>query len=152
MYKTPINTLEKLKERIVAACETIRNTSGIFERVLISMRRWAQTCLSSEGGHFNNFYKIKSNKTKYSHTKMSIANYFFFLKNFREHVCRKNNFCKLNIWFYILLTHFKIRNTIWRIFEDILKTLLKKIHQPVAKKLNRYGHILMWTFLHKMTW
>lgn len=55
VYKTPINTLEDLRERIVASCETIRNTPGIFERVRNSMRRWAEACLLSEGGHFQQF-------------------------------------------------------------------------------------------------
>lgn len=55
VYKTPVNTLEDLRERIVASCETIRNTPGIFQRVRNSMRRRAEACLLSEGGHFQQF-------------------------------------------------------------------------------------------------
>lgn len=55
VYKTPINTVEDLRERIVASCEIIRNTPGIFARVRNSMRRRADACLLSEGGHFQQF-------------------------------------------------------------------------------------------------
>jgi hypothetical protein len=55
VYKTPVNTLEDLRERIVASCETIRNTPGIFERVRNSMRKRAEACLLSEGSHFQQF-------------------------------------------------------------------------------------------------
>lgn len=55
VYKTPIHTVEELRERIVTAFETIRNTPGIFERVRASMRRRIESCIISEGGHFQQF-------------------------------------------------------------------------------------------------
>lgn len=55
VYTTPINTLEELQERIVTAFETIRNTPGILQRVRESMRRRAEACLFSQGGHFQQF-------------------------------------------------------------------------------------------------
>jgi hypothetical protein len=48
----PIQNQEDLRNRIVAGCETIRNTPGIFERVRQSMRRRAEACIMAAGGHF----------------------------------------------------------------------------------------------------
>lgn len=55
VYRRPINTVADLRDRIVAACETIQNTQGIFERVRASMRRRVESCILSEGGHFQQF-------------------------------------------------------------------------------------------------
>jgi len=55
VYTSPINTVEELRERIVAACDGIQNTPRIFERVRNSMRRRAEACRLSEGGHFQQF-------------------------------------------------------------------------------------------------
>ena len=55
VYKTPIHTVEELRERIVAAFETIRNIPGIFVRVRASMRSRIETCIISEGGHLQQF-------------------------------------------------------------------------------------------------
>lgn len=52
VYSTPIETEEELRNRIVASCQTIRNTPGIFQRVRGSMRRRAEACILAEGGHF----------------------------------------------------------------------------------------------------
>lgn len=55
VYTRPIATLEELKERKVTACDEIRNTPGIFQRVRTSSRRRAETCILSRGAHFQQF-------------------------------------------------------------------------------------------------
>lgn len=55
VYTSPINTVEDLRGRIVAACNRIKHTPGIFHRVRSSMRRRAEACILSEGGHFQQF-------------------------------------------------------------------------------------------------
>lgn len=52
VYAVPINNAEMLRERIFAACESIRNRPGIFERVRQSMTRRVYACIESGGGHF----------------------------------------------------------------------------------------------------
>lgn len=56
MYKTPINTLEELRERMVASSETIRNTREIFEEVRNSMQRRPKHTYRATS---NNFYNTK---------------------------------------------------------------------------------------------
>ena len=42
VYTSPINTIEKLRERIVAAYNKIKSSPGIFKQVRNSMRRRAE--------------------------------------------------------------------------------------------------------------
>lgn len=55
VYTTPIENEDDLINRIIAACNTVRNTPGIFERVRSSMRRRAESCIIVGGGHFQQF-------------------------------------------------------------------------------------------------
>jgi len=55
VYDTPVATVEVLRNRIIAACEKIRNTPGIFERLRQSMRRRCEACIDAEGNHFQQF-------------------------------------------------------------------------------------------------
>lgn len=52
VYTTPVNTLDDLRNRILDAFETIRNTPRVFENVRASMRRRAEACIRVGGGHF----------------------------------------------------------------------------------------------------
>ena len=56
-YDTPVATVEVglLRNRIIAACEKIRNTLGISERLRQSMRRRSEACIDAEGNHFRQF-------------------------------------------------------------------------------------------------
>ena len=50
VYRTPIQDLQSLRARIMAGCETIRNTPGIFQRIRDSIRRRVDACINA----FNN--------------------------------------------------------------------------------------------------
>lgn len=52
VYKTPIQNVEDLRNRIQESCAIIRNTLGIFERVRQSMLRRTNACIEVGGGHF----------------------------------------------------------------------------------------------------
>uniref|UniRef100_A0A6P7GMR5 Uncharacterized protein LOC114344564 n=1 Tax=Diabrotica virgifera virgifera TaxID=50390 RepID=A0A6P7GMR5_DIAVI len=52
VYTTPIVDINDLKNRIQIACDTIRNTPQIFERVRQSMTRRLRSCILARGGHF----------------------------------------------------------------------------------------------------
>lgn len=52
VYSTPVENIDDLRNRIIAGCETIRNTPGIFARIRQSMRRKLEGCVMAEGGHF----------------------------------------------------------------------------------------------------
>lgn len=52
VYTTEVETVEELRNRIIASCETIRHTPGIFERVRQSMRRRIEACIAVGGAHF----------------------------------------------------------------------------------------------------
>ena len=49
VYDVPVETAEDLAARILAACETVQNTSGIFERVRQKKVRRCSAC-SEDGG------------------------------------------------------------------------------------------------------
>lgn len=55
VYETPVPSAEELIGRIVDACERIRETPGIFERVRQSLRRRLRACIDAEGRHFEQF-------------------------------------------------------------------------------------------------
>lgn len=55
VYQTPVQTEEDLRNRIVASCDIIRDTPGIFGRVRQSMRRRLDSCILARGGHFQQF-------------------------------------------------------------------------------------------------
>ncbi|KYN30059.1 hypothetical protein ALC57_00502 [Trachymyrmex cornetzi] len=55
VYTTQIENENDLRNRIVASCEAIRNTPGIFERVRQSLRRRLDRCIMAQGGHFQQF-------------------------------------------------------------------------------------------------
>ncbi|KAM0730400.1 hypothetical protein ACS0PU_002729 [Formica fusca] len=52
VYAVEITNEEKLHQRIVDACKTIRNRHGIFERVRQSVIRRVHACIETGGGHF----------------------------------------------------------------------------------------------------
>ncbi|XP_066590841.1 histone-lysine N-methyltransferase SETMAR-like [Prorops nasuta] len=52
VYEKPFQSPNELFERIVAACDTIRNTTGIFSRVRESLQRRLQLCVSNCGRQF----------------------------------------------------------------------------------------------------
>lgn len=52
VYSTPVQNVEDLRHRIIQACNEIRNTPGIFERIRRSMRRRLESCVLAGGGHF----------------------------------------------------------------------------------------------------
>ena len=52
VYKTPVNTLEQLRQRIIESCETIRQKQGIFFKVHQSFLRRLNLCVEMEGQHF----------------------------------------------------------------------------------------------------
>nr|CAH7723827.1 unnamed protein product [Callosobruchus chinensis] len=63
VYRTPVNALEELKDRIRASCDSIRNTEGILQRVRDNMGKRAEACILQGGGIFNNlssFYVLFS--------------------------------------------------------------------------------------------
>ncbi|KYN14888.1 hypothetical protein ALC57_12900 [Trachymyrmex cornetzi] len=53
VYTIPIENENDLRNRIVASCEAIRNTPGIFERARQSLRRRLDGCIMVQGGHFH---------------------------------------------------------------------------------------------------
>lgn len=55
VYTTPIETVDELRNRIEQACDIIRNTPEIFQRVRESLRRRVESCIMANGGHFQQF-------------------------------------------------------------------------------------------------
>ncbi|KAJ4426739.1 hypothetical protein ANN_26538 [Periplaneta americana] len=53
LYSSPVPHMESLRNRIVAGCEEIRNTPGIWDRVRRAMRHRCEACIQSGGGHFS---------------------------------------------------------------------------------------------------
>lgn len=52
VYKTPVQDLEDLRNRIIASCRVIQDSPGIFDRIRRSMRRRVDSCVMAGGGHF----------------------------------------------------------------------------------------------------
>lgn len=52
VYTTPIENEQMLRERIVASCQIIGTTPGIFNRVRNSMMRRTEACIAVGGSHF----------------------------------------------------------------------------------------------------
>lgn len=52
VYTTPVENVDNLRNRIIEACDTIRNTPGIFERVRQCIGRRNESCILAQGGHF----------------------------------------------------------------------------------------------------
>lgn len=52
VYSTPVENIDDLRDRIIVACETIRNTPGLFQRIRNSIRRRVESCILVEGRHF----------------------------------------------------------------------------------------------------
>jgi hypothetical protein len=55
IYSRPVEDINDLRNRIVAGCETIKNSPGIFERIRNSMRTRVDACIEAEGNHFQHF-------------------------------------------------------------------------------------------------
>lgn len=51
VYATPINDVQTLQERVVHACQHIREQAGVFQRVRDSLRRRAEACHATNGHH-----------------------------------------------------------------------------------------------------
>jgi hypothetical protein len=52
VHATPFGSEEALHNRIVDACQNIRNCPGISERIRLSVMRRVEACPESHGGHF----------------------------------------------------------------------------------------------------
>lgn len=52
MYATPVETVEELTARILAACEEVQQTPGIFEAVRRNLLRRCASCVEAGGRHF----------------------------------------------------------------------------------------------------
>ena len=52
VYQTPIQDVQSLGAHIMAGCETIRNTPGIFQRIRDSIRWQVDACINADGEHF----------------------------------------------------------------------------------------------------
>jgi hypothetical protein len=52
VYSAPIQNEYKLNQRLLYACQTIRNAPGTFEKVLTSMVSCVHVCIDSGGEHF----------------------------------------------------------------------------------------------------
>ncbi|KOC58757.1 hypothetical protein WH47_00004, partial [Habropoda laboriosa] len=50
-----IDRLETLRNRIIAACEEIRNTPGISERLRQPLKRRYEECIVAEGNYYQRF-------------------------------------------------------------------------------------------------
>lgn len=55
VYQTPVDSDEELLARILAACDEIRDTPGIFEGVRASFLRRCNLCLLHQGQHFEQY-------------------------------------------------------------------------------------------------
>lgn len=51
VYSRPVNNIQELRERIENACQIVRETPGIFERVRRSFLRRCEICMQMNGGH-----------------------------------------------------------------------------------------------------
>ena len=54
VYKTPINNINDLRQKIVNGFQVIRNTAGIFFRVRQHFLKSIRKCIEMNGGHFEN--------------------------------------------------------------------------------------------------
>lgn len=52
VYSTPVENIDDLRNRIMESCDVIRNNPHIFERIRNSLRKRLESCILSEGGHF----------------------------------------------------------------------------------------------------
>jgi hypothetical protein len=57
VYAAPIDNKEALHNRIVEACQTIRNFPGIFERMRWSMMKRVEACIESHSAHVEHLLK-----------------------------------------------------------------------------------------------
>ena len=52
VYRTPIQSVEDLTDRIMVAANHIRNNVDELRRVTNSLLRRAEACIRADGGHF----------------------------------------------------------------------------------------------------
>jgi hypothetical protein len=52
VYATPVNTQQELWQRVWVACDTVKTSPGVFERVRQSTVRSARACVEVEGSNF----------------------------------------------------------------------------------------------------
>jgi hypothetical protein len=52
VYETPVENVMVLRERVTAACQTIRDNPGMLRRACFSLRRRCQLCIEVGGRHF----------------------------------------------------------------------------------------------------
>lgn len=55
VYTRPVNDVDDLRQRIIDAFDTIRNSPGILRRVNGSFYRRVEACIQADGGHFEQF-------------------------------------------------------------------------------------------------
>lgn len=55
VYKTPPSTRDDMKNRIIEAFQTIRNSEAMLQDVNLSFHRRVQHCLNENGGHIEQF-------------------------------------------------------------------------------------------------
>jgi hypothetical protein len=81
MYAAPFHNEEALHHRIEDACQTLRNCSGIFERLRRSMMRRVETCTESHGDISSTYYKYNLSAVTHNLNVSGfrlIWNFFFF--------------------------------------------------------------------------
>jgi hypothetical protein len=52
VYATPVNTQQELWQRVWVACDTVKTSTGVFERGRQSTVRRARACVEVEGSNF----------------------------------------------------------------------------------------------------
>jgi hypothetical protein len=52
VYATPVNIQQELWQRVWVACDTVKTSLGLFERVRQSTVRRARACVEMEGSNF----------------------------------------------------------------------------------------------------
>jgi hypothetical protein len=59
VYAAPVHNVETLHQRVVNACQAIRNYPRIFQRTRQSKIRCVQECVKPHGGHFQHFLLMR---------------------------------------------------------------------------------------------
>ncbi|KAJ8877630.1 hypothetical protein PR048_022085 [Dryococelus australis] len=71
VYATRVDYVDILRGRIVAGCETIRNTPEMHQCIRESMQRQVEACLCADGGHLNLLALVQEILGKYHASDIS---------------------------------------------------------------------------------
>jgi hypothetical protein len=58
VYAVPVDNEEALHHRTADVCQTIRNYTGVFERMRRSMMRRIEACIGCHGGYFDHLLQM----------------------------------------------------------------------------------------------